>query len=327
MRVALNRFRELSLVLLVSGSAMALPYTGDVSADFGMVPFVVEVTDAAGDVGLPLNAPMGTVSGWDVERVLFHLDEAADQLDVGIEYFGIAGDVDGDGFDGVSSPWLAANGGIDLPNLEMTESICIVFDFDQDGTYDVIAGVGANGSLHRVTSFVGSPLVPAFGFNGDLPAHLGPYFYAPPAQDYELSLSNFSVLDQFVNGVLCFDFLVFSGSYQDDGVGEDLVHGTVCFERDIVSAIELPSSFGLTNAAPNPFNPTTTLSYTVAETGPVSLAVYNLQGQLVRTLVDGVRSSGEHQVVFEAAGLPSGMYLAQLRTEQGADVVRLVLAK
>jgi hypothetical protein len=325
MKVALNRFRELSLVLLVSGTAMALPYTGDVTADFGAVAFV-ETLDAAGDVGLPLNAPGGTVSGWDVERILINWDQAGNQLDVGIEFFGIGGDVDGNGFDGLPTPWLTANGGLDLPNLEMTESICVAFDFDQDGAYDAIAGVGASGSDYRVSAFAGSPLVPAFGFDGDLPLNHGSHFYSPPMPDFEMSLANFDLLDQPVQGVLCFDFLLFAGSYQDDGIGEDLKMGTVCFE-ETVDAVELPVSFGLTNAAPNPFNPSTTLSYEVAETGPVTLSVYNLQGQLVRTLVDGMQAAGEHQAVFQAGNLPSGMYLAQLRTENGSDVIRLVLAK
>lgn len=325
MKIALNRFRELSLVLLVSGTAMALPYTGDVTADFGATPYV-DNYDASGDVGLPLNAPGGTVSGWDVERSVFNWDQAGNQLDIGIEFFGIGGDVDGNGIDGVPTPWLTANGGLDLPMLDMTESICVAFDFDQDGTYDVIAGVGAGGPAYRVASFSGSPLVPAFGFNTDLPANDGGHFYSPPMPDFEMSLANFDLLDQPEQGFLCFDYLLFAGSYQDDGVGEDLQMGTVCFEGT-VDAVELPASFGLTNAAPNPFNPSTTLSYEVAETGAVTLSVFNLQGQLVRTLVDGMQTAGEHQAVFQAGNLPSGMYLAQLRTENGSDVIRLVLAK
>lgn len=75
----------------------------------------------------------------------------------------------------------------------------------------------------------------------------------------------------------------------------------------------------LYGAQPNPFNPATTISFDLAESGRVELSILNIQGAVVRRLVDESLTSGPHQVVWEgrdnrgqAAG--SGIYLIQLRT-------------
>ena len=324
-----KRLTTSALALLAFGpSAFALPYTGDVTVDFGAVSYVQDL-DPAGDVGLASNAPPLTVSGWDLDRAVFNLDLTSDQLNVGLEFFGIAGDADGNGGEGTTSPWLAANGGLDLALLAQTEAIVIAFDFDQNGSLDVIAGDGAVDGLHRVSTFTGSPFLPAFGFGPVLPAHQGAHFYAPSAvsPDYELTLDNISGLATIVGNTTCFDYLVFTGSYQDDGVGEDLKTGTICITDDgQVLALD-PAAIDLVQAYPNPFNPSTTLSLTLGATGPVELAVFNLGGQRVKTLVNGSMSAGAHEIRFDAASLPSGLYLARLVTENGTQVTRLILSK
>jgi hypothetical protein len=304
-------------------AAFAITFTGDVPSDFTATG-VQSVSDTIDDVGLPANATMGTVSGWDMSAALFELDKTADQLHVGLDFRGYAGDADGDGTDGITSLWLAANGGFDLPALALTESICIAFDFDQDGTFDVIAGDGAFNAVYHVSVFTGSPILPAFGFGPALPANEGAHFYGP---DYELTLDNVSGLWDTTPQTVCFDFLVFAGSYQDDGIGEDLLSGEVCFTDDGQVAALNPASMDVVQAYPNPFNPTTTLAVDLAATGNVELAVYNINGQLVRTLVNGMMESGKHQIAFDGAGLPSGLYLARLSTAQGEQVTRLMLTK
>jgi hypothetical protein len=66
-------------------------------------------------------------------------------------------------------------------------------------------------------------------------------------------------------------------------------------------------------AFPNPFGGQTVLHYTLPRAGHVSLKVYNVAGQLVRTVVDGQQEAGERTEVFAADGLPAGMYFAALR--------------
>jgi len=80
-----------------------------------------------------------------------------------------------------------------------------------------------------------------------------------------------------------------------------------------VGAETTPAGFRLAPAQPNPFNPSTTLTVSLAETGVASLKVYDLAGREVATLLDGVQAAGERQVTFQAGMLPSGTYFAVLR--------------
>jgi hypothetical protein len=79
--------------------------------------------------------------------------------------------------------------------------------------------------------------------------------------------------------------------------------------------------------SPNPFNPTTTLSYTLAEAADVELKVFNLMGQEVATLVSGPQAAGAHRISFNGASLPSGLYLSRFTAGGRSSVSRLMLAK
>ncbi len=69
---------------------------------------------------------------------------------------------------------------------------------------------------------------------------------------------------------------------------------------------------------PNPFNPSTTITYSIPDFGlgslPVKLIVYNLLGEKITTLVDEEKSSGFHSVEFNASNIPSGVYIYNLTT-------------
>jgi hypothetical protein len=78
-------------------------------------------------------------------------------------------------------------------------------------------------------------------------------------------------------------------------------------------------------AAPNPFNPATTLRFTLAGTGPTRLEVYDVAGRRVATLCDGILSAGPHAVAWQPRDLASGPYLARLTTGAGTAAVRLTL--
>lgn len=77
---------------------------------------------------------------------------------------------------------------------------------------------------------------------------------------------------------------------------------------------EVPFSYALAQNYPNPFNPTTAISFALPATGHVTLRVYDTLGREVKTLVDGVMPIGQHEVLFEADGLPSGMYLYRMES-------------
>ncbi|MFT7552201.1 MAG: hypothetical protein ACI9BV_002518 [Rhodothermales bacterium] len=79
-------------------------------------------------------------------------------------------------------------------------------------------------------------------------------------------------------------------------------------------AEELPLEISLLPAYPNPFNPTTTFSFALPAASDVHLSVFDMLGRQVETLADGFWQAGQHEVRFEAAGLPSGLYFYRLST-------------
>ena len=78
---------------------------------------------------------------------------------------------------------------------------------------------------------------------------------------------------------------------------------------------------------PNPFNPTTTISYQLKETGFVCLKVYNSLGQEVSTLVNENKSAGRYDVKFDASSLSSGIYFYTLRANGYSETKRMLLVK
>jgi hypothetical protein len=316
----------LLLNAMIAG-AEVVSFTGDVDTDFATFD-TEETADPVGDVGMPLYAPDGAVSGWEIERTVFFLDMETGVLQVGLDAYGIAGDADGNGLDGNSAQWLLDNGGVDYADLMNSESMGIAFDFDQDGDYDYIAGVSAFNSDHMVCEFSGFPALPFMAFGTEAAMYEGDYFYNGLAgsPDYELTLANVDQLLVWDGDFTCFDFLAFGGSFEDDGVGEEYVFGEVCLEDNTLTQLVVPEKVELA-AYPNPFNPSTNVSFTLTEAGPVSLNVYNLAGQLVSTLVDADLPAGEHQCSFYANDLPSGVYIAQISTATTSEATRLVLLK
>jgi len=78
---------------------------------------------------------------------------------------------------------------------------------------------------------------------------------------------------------------------------------------------------------PNPFNSKTVISWQVGATGQVDLTVYNLLGQKVATLVSEMQPAGYHQLEWDAAHLPSGVYYYLIKAGEYQDVKKMILLK
>jgi len=78
---------------------------------------------------------------------------------------------------------------------------------------------------------------------------------------------------------------------------------------------------------PNPFNPSTTITYEVQETQHIRLTVWDLSGQMISVLVDGTQSSGTYEVPFVAQDLPSGTYFVRLVSDSGIQTHQMLLMK
>jgi hypothetical protein len=85
--------------------------------------------------------------------------------------------------------------------------------------------------------------------------------------------------------------------------------------------------FVLEGNHPNPFNPSTTLGFSLAQPAQVSLRVYDLQGRMVRELVHGLQPAGRHERVFDAGTLASGLYIYRLQAGDRVQTRTMVLLR
>jgi hypothetical protein len=97
----------------------------------------------------------------------------------------------------------------------------------------------------------------------------------------------------------------------------------------LTSVVEqAPKQFALEQNYPNPFNPSTEIKFSVEATDRATVRVYNMLGQHIATLFDGVAETGRYyRVRFEGTGLSSGIYLYSLQSGSKAELRKLVLLK
>jgi hypothetical protein len=93
-----------------------------------------------------------------------------------------------------------------------------------------------------------------------------------------------------------------------------------------------PTTFALEAAYPNPFSDRTTLTLRLAEAGPATLTVYDVQGRRVATLADGPVAAGEQRMTWDGTAadgrpLPAGVYVARLAGPTGQAVIKLTLLR
>ena len=92
--------------------------------------------------------------------------------------------------------------------------------------------------------------------------------------------------------------------------------------EDFCAEVRPPESFWLEQNYPNPFNATTAISFNLQAASEIDLAVYNISGQRVWGLGSGVWKAGTHEVMWDAEGMASGIYLIKLSTEDGVQMTR-----
>lgn len=93
-----------------------------------------------------------------------------------------------------------------------------------------------------------------------------------------------------------------------------------------------PQAFTLHQNFPNPFNPQTAIAYELAESGPVTLKIFDIKGRLIKTLIDGILCSGAHSAIWQADNthgkrVPSGLYIYQLKAGNIIQQKKMLLLK
>jgi subtilisin family serine protease len=94
----------------------------------------------------------------------------------------------------------------------------------------------------------------------------------------------------------------------------------------------VPADYALSQNYPNPFNPNTTISYKLPVSGQVALKIYNVRGQLVRTLVEGIQPAGEYAARWDGCDrqghqVTSGIYICCLKVDNWSQSKRMVLLR
>ena len=145
---------------------------------------------------------------------------------------------------------------------------------------------------------------------------------------------------RYYNKLFGFKYYTSSYSYGSSGGSDSyflagsILNGVVYGDTSVSvvsikdSSVKEPDSYSLEQNYPNPFNPVTNIRFSLPEKSIVTLKVYNMAGQLVKTLVNNeLLDAGTHLRFFNANGLASGIYFYSLQTEKFTQTKRMVLIK
>jgi len=139
--------------------------------------------------------------------------------------------------------------------------------------------------------------------------------------NYSLSLSspaiNRGLISYGLNGKYLINYSPseFSGTAPDLGYLGAAPDVNFQLEPIVTSILEYPETYSLLRAFPNPFNPSTTLEFTLYEPGNVEICIYNIRGQMIQTIFDRKLASGTYGFTFNASHLSTGMYICQLKQD------------
>jgi len=122
--------------------------------------------------------------------------------------------------------------------------------------------------------------------------------------------------------------------YGEDGSDEDLENfGSPnmmnCNYDDGLSVDEfsIPTEYNLISAYPNPFNPATTISYSMPISNQVRISIFDMLGREIAVLANEVKQAGNHAIVWNAADLPSGFYFVAMTSNDFHTTQKVTLIK
>lgn len=99
------------------------------------------------------------------------------------------------------------------------------------------------------------------------------------------------------------------------------------YVEDVEPGDALPKEFALHQNYPNPFNPSTTIKYSIPVDTQVKIAVYDMLGKEIATLVNERKDIGTYEAMWDASGVPSGIYFCKIVTDQFQEVQKMTLLK
>ena len=85
--------------------------------------------------------------------------------------------------------------------------------------------------------------------------------------------------------------------------------------------------FSILNAYPNPFNPTLNINYSLESSNHIILSIYDIKGQLIKTLLNAYQTSGQHQINWNSNGIAAGIYIIKLSIGSSYYSKKVILLK
>ena len=89
----------------------------------------------------------------------------------------------------------------------------------------------------------------------------------------------------------------------------------------------VPDKFELSQNFPNPFNPITTISFSIPSEGKVELLVYDILGREIQTLVNEIKTPGQYEIIFDGKDLSTGVYFYRLNFDGYSSVKKMLIIK
>lgn len=103
--------------------------------------------------------------------------------------------------------------------------------------------------------------------------------------------------------------------------------GNFEYSQEINVSLSVPGAYVLYQNYPNPFNPSTTIKYSVPQTSFIKINLYDIIGNEIKTIDEGIKKAGMHQVELSAAELSSGVYFVVLNSDLSSPVIKIILTK
>ena len=141
----------------------------------------------------------------------------------------------------------------------------------------------------------------------------------------------------------CYDLIIDEDFFNDETAKEivEQINDNIMISADVIPLStpnisyrpispdneNMPSTLGFLECYPNPFNATTTLQYSLLRSSGVTIEIYNIIGQRVTTIVEGIQQAGEHSITWNASGFPSGVYFVRLQAGNHSQSMKMVLLK
>jgi len=112
-----------------------------------------------------------------------------------------------------------------------------------------------------------------------------------------------------------------------DGFSLYILDCSGAMSAPVIPLNDQPATFTLSSPYPNPFNGSSSISYSLTHPATVELGIYDPRGNLVMNLASGLQAAGDHRAIWKSDGYPTGLYFARLQTEGGSQSQRMVLVK